>query len=239
MNKKFLKKIIDLNRNKIPYCTVSKIDDTNSDLFTLDDSGNGQISKNVKKAITEDQLLLEEIDGEEYIFNPFNPPIKLIIVGAVHVAQSLASMAKIMDFDVIIIDPREAFATEERFPNTLVLTSWPDEALSDIKIDKRTCLVTLTHEPNLDDPALKIALESDCFYIGALGSKKTHGKRMQRLKDMGFDEDITNRVNGPIGLPINAKKPNEIAASIISEIISCLRHKNTTVKKLRENWKLR
>ena len=239
MNKKFLKKIIDLNRNKIPYCTVSKIDNTSSDIFTLDDIGNDKISKNAKKAISEDQLLLEEIDGKEYIFNPFNPPIKLIIVGAVHVAQSLASMAKIMDFDVIIIDPREAFATEERFPNTLILSSWPDEVLSDIKIDKRTCLVTLTHEPNLDDPALKIALESDCFYIGALGSKKTHSKRIQRLKDMGFDENSTKRVNGPIGLPINAKKPNEIAVSIISEIISCLRHKHITASELRENWKLR
>ena len=138
MNKKFLKKIIDLNRNKIPYCTVSKIDNTNSEIFILDDIGNDKISKIAKKAISEDQLLLEEIEGKEYIFNPFNPPIKLIIVGAVHVAQSLASMAKIMDFDVIIIDPREAFATEERFPNTLVLSSWPDEVLSDIKIDKRT-----------------------------------------------------------------------------------------------------
>ena len=239
MNKKFLKKIIDLNRNKISYCIVSKIDNNNSEIFTLNDIGNDEISKNVKKAITEDQLLLEEIDSEEYIFNPFNPPIKLIIVGAVHVAQSLASIAKIMDFDVIIVDPREAFATEERFPNTLILSSWPDEILSDIQIDKRTCLVTLTHEPNLDDRALKIALESDCFYIGALGSKKTHSKRIQRLKDMGFDKNSTKRVNGPIGLPINAKKPNEIAVSIISEIISCLRYENITTTKLRENWKLR
>ena len=121
----------------------------------------------------------------------------MIIVGAVHISQYLSKIAKLLDFDVTIVDPREAFASTERFPDDVIINSWPEDCFQDIKIDNRTAIVTLTHEPNLDDPAITYALNSSCFYIGALGSKKTHNNRIQRLKDLGFNNDQIKKVNGP------------------------------------------
>ena len=186
--------------------------------------------------LKEDKLILIENNNEEWIINPFNPPPKLIIVGAVHVAQSLALIAENLDFEVIIIDPREAFAEQERFPNNKVICAWPEDAFDELILDSRTAVVTLTHEPNLDDIALKRSLKSKCFYIGALGSKKTHKKRIERFLADNITQDDISKINGPIGLPINAQTPGEIAISIMSEIISSLRNQKYTMKELRENW---
>ena len=198
-----------------------------------------KFSQLIEKAIKKDKLILEMIEGKEWIFNPFNPPAKLIIVGAVHVAQSLAKIAENLDFEVTIIDPREAFASQERFPNNNVICAWPEDALKEINLDSRTAVVTLTHEPSLDDIALKNSLNSDCFYIGALGSKKTHQKRIDRFIKDGIEKKSLKRINGPIGLPINAQNPSEIAISIIAEIISSLRYQKHVIEELRENWKNR
>ena len=152
-----------------------------------------------------------------------NPPLRMVVVGAVHIAQSLVRMARMAGYDPYIIDPREAFGSEARFPGERILTDWPDEAVDQIGLDTRTALVLLTHDPKLDDPALKRALASDCFYIGALGSKRTHAKRVERLTQDGFDQDAIDRINGPVGLDIGAAGPAEIAVSIMAEITRCLR----------------
>ena len=152
-----------------------------------------------------------------------NPPLQLIVVGAVHKAQALVPMAKIAGYDPIIVDPREAFASHDRFPGDRLVHDWPDEALENIGLDARTAVVLLTHDPKLDDPALHAALKSDAFYIGALGSKRTHASRVERLQGAGFSEEQIARIHGPIGLNIGSSSPSEIALSILAEMTSVLR----------------
>ena len=236
MDKEVLEKILNLKKKKEPFCLVSKANSTDTKVITLSESSKSDLKQSINKALKEDKLILIENNNEEWIINPFNPPPKLIIVGAVHVAQSLALIAENLDFEVIIIDPREAFAEQERFPNNKVICAWPEDAFDELILDSRTAVVTLTHEPNLDDIALKRSLKSKCFYIGALGSKKTHKKRIERFLEDNITQDDISKINGPIGLPINAQTPGEIAISIMSEIISSLRNQKYTMKELRENW---
>ena len=152
-----------------------------------------------------------------------NPPLRLVIVGAVHIAQALVPMARIAGYDPIIIDPRAAFGSEARFPGELLISDWPDDALNDFGLDARTALVLLTHDPKLDDPALHIALKSNVFYIGALGSTRTHAKRVSRLQEAGFTAADIARINGPVGLDIGAASPAEIAVSILAQLVHALR----------------
>ena len=152
-----------------------------------------------------------------------NPPLRLVVVGAVHIAQALVPMARIAGFDPIIVDPRSAFGSEARFPGETILEEWPDEAMQKVGLDARTALVLLTHDPKLDDPALHIALKSGAFYVGALGSTRTHAKRVERLREVGFTEEDIARIHGPIGLDIGAASPAEIGVSILSEMLSVLR----------------
>ncbi len=152
-----------------------------------------------------------------------NPPLRLIIVGAVHIAQALVPMARIAGFDPLLIDPRESFGSEARFPGETILHDWPDEGVAAYGLDTRTALVLLTHDPKLDDPALEAALRSDVFYIGALGSTRTHAKRIARLEEKGFSQAEIARIHGPIGLDIGAASPAEIAVAILSQMIGVLR----------------
>ncbi|MFY0661711.1 MAG: XdhC family protein [Shimia sp.] len=152
-----------------------------------------------------------------------NPPLRLVVVGAVHIAQALVPMARLAGFDPIIVDPRAAFGSEARFPGETVVEEWPDEALQNVGIDARTAIVLLTHDPKLDDPALHIALKSGVFYIGALGSKRTHAKRVERLQDAGHSDQAIVRIHGPVGLDIGAASPSEIAVSILAEMLTVLR----------------
>ncbi len=168
-----------------------------------------------------DRSTLSE-DGESFIAI-HNPPLRLIVVGAVHIAQGLVSMARVAGFDPVVVDPREAFGAPARFPDAQVINDWPDAALTQIGVDARCAVVLLTHDPKLDDPALHIALASDAFYIGALGSKRTHATRIERLADAGFGAHQIARINGPIGLDIGAAGPSEIAVSILAEMIQTLR----------------
>jgi xanthine dehydrogenase accessory factor len=158
-----------------------------------------------------------ESNGETFI-NVFNPTTRLIIVGAVHVAQPLVPMARALGYEVVIVDPRSAFATAERFDDVKILREWPDEALPKIGVDERTALIALTHDPRIDDPALIHALASDAFYVGALGSKITHAKRVERLMKAGIGSKAIDRIHAPIGLDIGAQGATEIAVSIIAEI---------------------
>jgi xanthine dehydrogenase accessory factor len=156
--------------------------------------------------------------GGRVFLHVFSPPPRLIVVGAVHIAQALVPMAAMAGYDVIVVDPRRAFASDERFPNVTVSRDWPDEALAALKPDSGTAVVTLTHDPKLDDPALAAALKSDCVYIGALGSRKTHEKRLVRLAELGFGRADFARIHGPVGLSIGALSPAEIAISILAQI---------------------
>jgi len=164
-----------------------------------------------------------QIEGQSWFLTVFNPPLDLAVIGAVHVAQSLATMAILTGFEVRIIDPRTAFATTARFPGIKLSHEWADEALAREPLGPRSALVALSHDPKLDDPGLIAALRSHCFYIGALGSKKTHAGRLTRLKDEGFSEQELSRIHGPIGLDIGARSPAEIAVSILAEITQALR----------------
>jgi xanthine dehydrogenase accessory factor len=151
------------------------------------------------------------------------PPTRLVIIGAVHISQALAPIASLLGYDVTIVDPRTAFASVERFPDVTVIAEWPDKALPPLGIDRYTAFVALTHDPKIDDPALLHALERECFYIGALGSRKTHGRRVERLKGQGASEAALARIHAPIGLAIGAVSPPEIAVAIMGEITSRLR----------------
>ena len=151
------------------------------------------------------------------------PPTRLVVIGAVHISQALAPIAALLGYDVTIVDPRTAFASPERFPGVKVIAEWPDKALPPLGVDRYTAFVALTHDPKVDDPALLHAMDRNCFYIGALGSRKTHGRRIERLKDQGASEASLARIHAPIGLPIGAVSPPEIAVAIMGEITSRLR----------------
>lgn len=161
--------------------------------------------------------------GEGAFITMHLPPVRVVITGAVHISQALGEMARIAGLDCSIIDPRTAFATQTRFPGARVLAQWPDEALPGLGIDRFTAFVALTHDPKIDDPGLVAALRAGCFYIGALGSRKTHAKRVERLKATGFSDEAIASIRAPVGLDIGAVSPAEIAASILAEIISAMR----------------
>ena len=166
--------------------------------------------------------VVETAEGRVFL-TVYVPPPHLIITGAVHISQALAPMAKLVGYDVAIVDPRTAFATKERFPDVPIFAEWPDEALPRLAVDRYTAFVALTHDPKIDDPALSYALARDCFYIGALGSKKTHGRRLERLRAQGLNDAALARIHAPIGLTIGAVSPAEIAVAILGEITATLR----------------
>ena len=174
-------------------------------------------------ALVTDRCRLVEENGEKFFYHPYNPPLQLIIIGAVHIAQALTLLARHCGFQVTLVDPRRAFATQQRFPDVSLVTAWPREALAQLNVNTRTAIVTLSHDPKIDDPALEIALRSPAFYIGSLGSKKTHAARLQRLAAAGIEPALCARIRGPVGVSIGAQSPQEIAVSIMAEIIKVLR----------------
>ena len=164
-----------------------------------------------------------EAEGTSYFLTVQAPHPRVVVTGAVHISQAMAPMARALDLDLVVIDPRTAFATPERFPEVTLLAEWPEEALPRTGLDAYTAFVALTHDPKIDDPGLVAALRSDCFYVGALGSRKTHGRRLERLAEAGFDATATGRIHAPIGLDIGAVSPAEIALAILAEIVQTLR----------------
>ena len=232
MRQETLSIILSAREKKIPIALVTDLAageqavlTSSSDLPGLDETNtlilDHREEEAVYTALTDDSSLTlqNEHDSTRKLFvQIFTPPLRMIIVGAVHIAHPLAPMAQLAGYEVIIIDPRQSFATDARFPGVSLIDDWPDDALDGLNPDRRTAIVTLTHDPKLDDPALLVALRSPAFYIGCLGSKRTHAKRVQRLTDVGFTEEDINRLAAPVGLAIGAKSPAEIALSIMAEI---------------------
>ena len=177
----------------------------------------------IEKHIRSGKSGMEEMPQGKIFLTVHVPPPRLVITGAVHISQALAPIAKLLGYDVTIVDPRTAFASVERFPEVKVIAEWPEVALPPLGIDHYTAFVALTHDPKIDDPALTHALQRDCFYIGALGSKKTHARRVERLKAAGIADADIGRIHSPIGLDISAVSPSEIAVAIIGEITARLR----------------
>ena len=181
------------------------------------------LANDAARALAEERSRVVERDGRRCFLHVFAPPRRFVLVGAVHVAQALIPMAVAASYDVTVIDPRSAFAAEGRFPGVTMMTQWPGAALAAFGLDRRSAVVSLTHDPKIDDPALASALRSDAFYIGALGSRKTHAARLARLREEGFGDAELARIHAPVGLPIGAVAPAEIAVSILAEITQALR----------------
>jgi xanthine dehydrogenase accessory factor len=186
--------------------------------FAVDPLG-GELAKQLRTG----KSGMVEAGGKRLFLNVYAPTARLVIVGAVHISQALAPIAQSLGYDVTVVDPRTAFASPERFPDVPLIAEWPDVALPPLNIDHYTAFVALTHDPKIDDPALLHAFKCDCFYIGALGSRKTHGKRAERLKGQGARDSDVARIHAPIGLPIGAVSPSEIAVAIMAEITAQLR----------------
>jgi len=190
---------------------------------SADDSAAAALAVTVALVLRDERAQVVTVDGAEVFVEPHLPPARLLLVGAVHIAEPLAAMAAMAGFAVTIIDPRRAWATAARFPGQTLVATWPDEAVAALQPDVRTAVVTLTHDPKLDDPALVAALATAAFYVGCLGSQKTHAARRERLAAAGVDGAALDRLRGPVGLRIGARSPAEIAVSILAEIVATLR----------------
>jgi len=224
MKPESLKQVLADRAAKRPVILATDLSSGEDRLIYRDQpTGEAALDQAAARAFRDDTAGTVEIGGRKVFLNVFNPPLRLMVVGAVHIAQPLSRMAAMSGYDVTVIDPRSAFSTEDRFPGVTLRGEWPDEALSDLKPDARTAVVTLTHDPKLDDPALDVALKSEAFYIGALGSRKTHAARCERLRRLGHDENSLARIRGPVGLRIGAKSQAEIAVSILGQITETLR----------------
>jgi xanthine dehydrogenase accessory factor len=220
-----LKAMNAARRERRAGVVVTRLADGDQRFVGADALGADLLAAEIEAALRMGKSVAVTAAGEDYFLTVQAPSPRLTLIGAVHISQALAPMARIAGLDVTIIDPRTAFATPERFPETPVLAQWPDEALAAQPLDRFTAICLLTHDPKIDDPALTVALKADCFYIGALGSRKTHAKRIERMRALGFDETALARIHAPIGLDIGAVSPAEIAVSILGEIVASLRKK--------------
>jgi xanthine dehydrogenase accessory factor len=212
-------------RDRRAGAVVTRLSDGDQRFVEADGLDADPLADEIETALRMGKSCAVTVAGEEHFLTVQAPSPRLTLIGAVHISQALAPMARIAGLDVAIIDPRTAFATPERFPGTPILAEWPDEALAAAPLDRFTAICLLTHDPKIDDPALKTALAADCFYIGALGSRKTHAKRLERMRAEGFDAATLARIHAPIGLDIGAVSPAEIAVSILGEVIASMRKK--------------
>ena len=228
MERALLDQLLKAKSTRKPVAVVTWLSSGTQQLIERGESvADSALSEAVNDGFRTDRSRTMEIGGEEVFINIHNPPLRLVLIGAVHIAQALIPMAAQLGYDPVVIDPRTAFASEERFAGVPRDARWPDEALPEVGLDTRTAFVALTHDPKIDDPALQIAMTSEVFYIGALGSKRTHAKRVDRLTEAGLSAEQIARINAPIGLDIGAVGPNEIAISIMAEVTAELRGKFT------------
>ena len=221
MKLKTLKSIIEKKKNKSEFAIITNLTTGESEIFEK----NKQLSKEMETYSSQIEEFFKSkkngvIENTEIFVETYVLPIKVIVVGAVHIAQYLVDFAKSLNFEISIIDPRGYFASEQRFPDMKIINKWPDEAFKEIETNENTALVALTHDPKIDDPALQHALKKKFYYIGALGSKKTHENRCQRLKEAGFSDEQINLIHGPIGIKLGGRSAPEIALSIIAQLVS-------------------
>ena len=221
MKKLLLNEIIKKKGRKVEFSIITNLENGESFIFEK----NKPIDKNFQ--IYQDRIISQfekkkngVIEGTNIFVETYIRPIKIVIVGAVHIAQYLVNFAKSLNFEIYIIDPRGYFASQKRFPDVKIINKWPKEAFSEIKTDKNSALIALTHDPKIDDPALQYALKNNFFYIGALGSKKTHSNRCARLKESGFNDNEISKIFGPIGIKLGGRSAPEIALSIIAQLVS-------------------
>jgi xanthine dehydrogenase accessory factor len=220
-----LESLLEARRAKRPIVLVTPLDGAPHRIVPVPVpvTGGAELAAAVADVVRKDQAEVIDTAAGARLLEPQLAPLRLVIVGAVHVAQPLAEMARLAGFAVTIVDPRRAFATAARFPGQALVVTWPDAAVTDLAPDARTAVVTLTHDPKLDDPALVAALATPAFYVGCLGSKKTHAARRVRLAERGVAPTALDRLRGPVGLPIGARTPAEIAVSFLAEVIGALR----------------
>ena len=216
-----LKKIIEKKKNKSEFAIITNISNGESEIFEK----NKPLSKEMEIYSNQINNFFKSkkngvIEGSDIFVETYILPIKVIVVGAVHIAQYLVDFAKSLNFEIYIIDPRGYFASEKRFPDMKIINKWPDEAFKEIETNENTALIALTHDPKIDDPALQHALKKKFYYIGALGSKKTHENRCARLKEANFSDEQINSIHGPIGIKLGGKSAPEIALSIIAQLVS-------------------
>ena len=221
MKLEILKKIIEKKKNKSEFAIITNISNGESEIFEK----NKPLSKEMEVYSNQINNFFKSkkngvIEGSDIFVETYILPIKVVIVGAVHIAQYLVDFAKSLNFEIYIIDPRGYFASEKRFPDMKIINKWPDEAFKEIETNENTALIALTHDPKIDDPALQHALKKKFYYIGALGSKKTHENRCARLKESGFNDKQINYIHGPIGIKLGGKSAPEIALSIIAQLVS-------------------
>jgi xanthine dehydrogenase accessory factor len=219
MKRETLDALLAARASRRAVALVTDLESGTQRLVARAEAANDPLAEKLDEAFRFDQS--GSHDGQ--FINVFNPALRLVIIGAVHIAQSVIPMAQALGYDVTVIDPRGAFATGARFPGIALHAEWPDEVIPAIGLDARTALIALTHDPKIDDPALVAALRSEVFYIGALGSRKTPGSRLARLAAAGFGEAELARIHGPIGLSIGARGAPEIAVSIMAEVTRALR----------------
>jgi xanthine dehydrogenase accessory factor len=221
-----LETLAELNAERAARRPVILVTDTGSGeqrLVKAEDLAGDPMRAELSKQLRMGKSGMIEAAGKKLFLNVYAPTAKLVIVGAVHISQALAPLARALDYDVTVVDPRTAFASPERFPDVPLIAEWPDVALPPLNVDRYTAFVALTHDPKIDDPALLHAFERECFYIGALGSRKTHATRAERLRAQGAGDTDIARIHAPIGLPIGAVSPSEIAVAIMAEITAQLR----------------
>ncbi len=218
-----LKAMNAARRERHALILVTDIESGDERLVDPADIAEDHLAEPLADALRKGKSGMIEREGRKLFLTVHVPPVKLVMIGAVHISQALAPLARMLNYEPVVVDPRTAFATPDRFPGVEIVADWPDVALPPLNVDRYTAFVALTHDPKIDDPALDHALNRDCFYIGALGSRKTHAKRLERLKAAGFTEESLGRIRAPIGLDIGAISPAEIAVSIIAEITAALR----------------
>lgn len=227
MKSDLLEQLIADKAARRPVAVATWLSSGAQKLIYADDTGKqGDLKPALGDAFATGTSATVKVGGDDVFVHVHNPARRLCIVGAVHVAQMLVPMAALAGYAITVIDPRQAFATPERFPGLNLIAEWPDDALKSYALDRWTALVALSHDPKIDEPTLKIALQSDCFYIGALGSRKTHAKRCENLRGAGLSDAQIARIHGPIGLDIGSVGPAEIAISIVGEITACFRGKS-------------
>lgn len=220
MNKSIINKILEFKKNKINFSIITNLENTKSYLFVEGKELDNEI-KEFQSAIVDsfERRLNQKIDNTPLFIENYFQPTKIYIIGAVHIAQEIIKISRFLKFEIFVIDPRGFFASETRFPGTKIINEWPKNFFQRQQIKHEDALVALTHDPKIDDFAIQNALINNCFYIGALGSKKTHENRLQRLKDNGFKEEELKKIFGPIGLNLGGRSAPEIALSIISQIV--------------------